>query len=170
MRTPTSVCLVGLLAVGLAGPASALAQEQEPRISALSAIDRNFMETQREDVDALARTHLGRQVRGQKDNDLEVLQQLLDSRLVKPEETVMLQGMGVVMGDLLAEELGLRWVIFEDQLGRSRALRLGETNHFLYPITMISRRYEVGAAVDVRAIYNRAVELMQPHLPAKPFQ
>lgn len=145
-------------------------QEREPRISELSIIDRDFMESQRRDVDALARTYLGRQVRGEKDNDLEVLQQLLDRQLVKRDEAVMLQGMGVVLGELLREELGLRWVIYEDQLGRSRALRLGQTDHYLYPITMISRRYEVGAPVDVRAIYDKAVSLMQPHLPPRPFQ
>lgn len=148
----------------------AWAQEREPRVSELSIIDREFMESQRRDVDALARTHLGRQVRGEKANDLEVLQQLLDRQLVKRDETVMLQGMGVVLGDLLREELNLRWVIYEDELGRSRALRLGQTDHYLYPITMISRRYEVGAPVDVRAIYDKAVDLMQPHLPPRPFQ
>lgn len=149
---------------------AALGQEKEPRISELSVIDRNFMDSQRRDVDTLARTHLGRQVRGEKDNDLEVLQQLLDRNLVKRDDTVMLQGMGVVLGDVLRQELGLQWVIYEDELGRSRALRLGLTDHYLYPVTMISRRYEVGAPVDVRAIYDKAVELMQPHLPARPFQ
>lgn len=158
------VMTAGLLATGAAG------QEKEPRVSELSVIDRNFMETQRRDVDALARTYLGRQVRVQKDNDLEVLQQLLDRNLVKRDDTVMLQGMGVVLGDVLREELGLRWVIYEDALGRSRALRLGQTDHYLYPVTMISRRYEVGAPVDVRAIYDKAVSLMQPFLPKKPFQ
>jgi hypothetical protein len=157
------------LAASLPGQ-SAFSQDAEPRISQLSVIDRDFIETQRDQVDALARENLGRQIHRQKDNDLEVLQQLLDRKAVKPEETVLLQGMGVVMGDLLAEELNMRWVIYEDKLGRSRALRFAQSDHYLFPITMISRRYEVGAPVDVRAIYDRAVELMQPHLPQKPFQ
>lgn len=148
----------------------ARAQEAEPRISQLSVIDRDFMEDQRQAVDERARGALGRQIRGEKDNDLDVLQQLLDRRLVQPDETVLLQGMGVVMGDLLAAELGMDWVIYEDKLGRSRALRFGLGEHYLYPVTMISRRYEVGATVDVRAIYDKSVELIRPHLPPRPFQ
>ena len=148
----------------------ARAQDAEPRISQLSVIDRDFMEDQRQAVDERARSALGRQIRGDKNNDLDVLQQLLDRQLVRPDETVLLQGMGVVMGDLLAAELGMDWVIYEDKLGRSRALRFGLGDHYLYPVTMISRRYEVGAPVDVRAIYDKAVALMQPHLPPRPFQ
>ena len=34
--------------------------------------------------------------------------------------------MGVIMGDLLAADLKLHWVIYEDRQGRSRALRDGE--------------------------------------------
>ena len=157
------------LAVLLAGQ-QARSQDEEPKISQLSVIDRDFMEDQRLAVDERARSALGRQIRGEKNNDLDVLQQLLDRRAVKPEETVLLQGMGVVMGDLLAAELGMDWVIYEDKLGRSRALRFGLGDHYLYPVTMISRRYEVGATVDVRAIYDKAVELMRPHLPPRPFQ
>ena len=153
----------------LCGPAPA-AQTLPPRTSSLTAIDRDFMEEQRESIDALARTHLGRQVRGDKENDLTVLQQLLDQRLVRSDQVLLLQAMGVVMGDLLSKELKMPWVIYEDALGRSRALRLGLSDHYLFPITMISRRAEVGAAVDVRAIYARAVAAMEPHLPPRPFQ
>jgi hypothetical protein len=160
----------GFLLASLLAGHQAIPQEAEPRISQLSVIDRDFMEDQREAVDERARSALGRQIRGEKDNDLDILQLLLDRQLVKPDETVLLQGMGVVMGDLLAGELGMDWVIYEDKLGRSRALRFGLGDHFLYPVTMISRRYEVGAPVDVRAIYHKAVELMRPHLPPRPFQ
>jgi hypothetical protein len=147
----------------------ALAQDT-PVISALTRIDRDFMAEQRRAVDSIARGSLGRQIRGDKANDLDVLQQILDRRLVDPGDAATLQAMGVVMGGLLSRELGMPWVIYEDKLGRSRALRIVQTDHYLFPVTMISRRYEVGAAVDVEAIYDRAVSLMQPHLPARPFR
>ena len=150
---------------------AALAQAQEePRIYALTRIDRDFMVTQREIVDDLARRNLGRQVRGEKANDLEILQQLLDRNIVRAEQVAELQAMGVVLGDLLSEELNMPWVIYEDKLGRSRALRAGTSDHYLFPITMISRRAQVGAAVDVKVIYDKSVELMTPYLPPKPFQ
>jgi hypothetical protein len=159
--------LVSTLA--LYSPASA-GQMFQPRTYSLTAIDRDFMEEQRESIDALARTHLGRQVRGDKENDLTVLQQLLDQKLVKPDQVLLLQAMGIVMGDLLSEELKMPWIIYEDKLGRSRALRLGLSDHYLFPVTMISRRAEVGAAVDVRAVYAKAVAAIEPHLPPRPFQ
>jgi hypothetical protein len=154
--------------LALSGP-SALGQTPPVRTYSLSAIDRDFMETQRESVDALARTHLGRQIRGDKENDLTVLQQLLDQRLVTAEQVLLLQAMGIVLGDLLSEELKMPWVIYEDKLGRSRALRLGLSDNYLFPVTMISRRAQAGAAVDVRAVYAKAVAAMAPYLPEKPF-
>ena len=151
-------------------PAAVAAQLVSPQTYSLSPIDRDFMEEQRESIDRLARDHLGRQVHGDKENDLTVLQSLLDQRIVKSDQVLLLQAMGVVMGDLLSEELKMPWVIYEDKLGRSRALRLGVSDHYLFPITMISRRAEVGAPVDVRAIYDKAVAAMAPYLPKMPFQ
>ena len=165
-RTPLLSALFLLVGLTVGIPAQA---QEEPRVYALTRIDRDFMEEQRAAVDDLARTYLGRQVRRQKDNDLEVLQQLLDRRAVKPDETVLLQAMGVVLGDLLSDELNMPWVIYEDRLGRSRALRAGTSDEYLFPVTMISRRAEVGAGVNVREIFDKSVELMKPHLPPRPF-
>ncbi len=162
-----------LLMVGIGQAGNAVAQFGEdpfPRYSALTRVDRDFMAEQRSTVDGLARSRLGRQIRQDKTNDLEVLQQLLDRRLVSPTDTATLQAMGVVLGDLLSQELDIPWIIFEDQLGRSRALRAGDTEHLLFPVTMISRRYEADARVDVQDIYDRAVTLIRPHLPPRPFQ
>ncbi|MEP5765316.1 MAG: DUF3806 domain-containing protein [Halieaceae bacterium] len=158
--------LIALLASlpGLAGA------QQAPRISALSAVDRQFMQEQRDSIDELARTELGKQLRREKFHDIALLQTLLDRRLVRPEQVLLLQAMGVVMGDLLAQELGMNWVVYEDKLGRSRALRYALSDDYLFPITMISRRAEVGARVDVAAIYQKALSLIQPTLPKKPFQ
>ena len=149
---------------------AAMGQEREPETTPLTAIDRQFMENQRSSIDELARARLGRQIHGDKENDLTVLQQLLDRSLVRAEDRLLLQAMGVIMGDLLSDELNMPWVVYEDKLGRSRALRLGQTEHYLFPITMISRRAEKGATVNVRAVYGKAVAAMQPHLPPRPFQ
>jgi len=146
------------------------ADEDKPKIGSLGFIDRTFLQGQRERIDTLARDHLGRQLQGNKSNDLDILQTLLDRRLVGAEQTLELQAMGVVMGDLLAADLNMSWVIYEDKVGRSRALRLGLSDHYLFPVTMISRRAEVGAAVDTAAIYAKAAALMEPYLPPKPFQ
>ncbi len=154
--------------LGLAGTANS--DEQQYRLSKIGAIDIRFMAQQRVRIDDLARFDLGKQLQGDKANDLDILQTLLDRRLVRADQTLELQAMGVVMGELLAQELNMEWVIYEDRYGRSRALKFKYSDNFLFPVTMISRRAEVGADVQVEKIYRKAMELMKPHRQSMPFQ
>lgn len=147
-----------------------LQAQEEPQISALSALDRQFMQQQRDLMSEIVASRYGRQFNGIRDNDLELLQRILDDRLVQPEQTRELQAMGVIMGDLLAEELGLDWVIYEDSVGRSRALRYRDTNNYLFPMTMISRRRAVDNRTPVADIYRKAQEAMRAVIPPLPFQ
>lgn len=139
-------------------------------ISDLSPLDRQYMIQQRSSIDDIARHHLGQGFIGQKDRDLELLQRLLDRGLVRPDQTRELQAMGVIVGDLLADELGMHWVIYEDKLGRNRALRYRETDNYLFPMTMISRRQEAANQAPVRQIYQRAVDAITPYRTPLPFQ
>ena len=63
-------------------------------------------------------------------------------------------------------------VIYEDAHGRSRALRYRESDEYLFPVTMISRRQEVGKPDPVRPRYlPKAYSIITPCLPpAQPFQ
>ena len=64
------------------------------------------MTQQRDLLNDMAALELGRSFSGDKDNDLQLLQLMLDRRLVRPDQTRELQAMGVIMGDLLAADLG----------------------------------------------------------------
>ena len=128
------------------------------------------MDSQRASLDDLARRHLGRQFRSSKSNDLELLQLLLDRKLILPGQTRELQAMGVIMGDLLAQDLDMHWVIYEDKVGRSRALRYRETENYLFPMTMISRRREADNQTPVVDIYQKAYGLIDPIRDPLPFQ
>lgn len=156
-----------LIALCLSAAASG---QKPPRIGELSYLDRQYMQQQRELLQDLSSRNLGRQLNGERDNDLEVLQLLLDRRLVRSNQTRELQAMGVVMGDLLAEDLGMNWVIYEDGLGRSRALRLGLSDNYLFPITMVSRRQEADNQSSVTDIYRKAYDIIAPLRPPLPFQ
>ena len=158
-----------LLAVWLA-LATGVHADDTPKISALGSLDRQFMQQQRNRVDELARFDLGRQLQTDKNNNLGILQTLLERRVVTADQTLELQAMGVVLGDLLAAELGMKWVIYEDRYGRSRALQLGSSDNFLFPITMISRRVEAGASVDVTAVYEKARKIIEPYRTPLPFR
>lgn len=147
-----------------------LAAERPPQITDLSQLDRNFMQEQRQRIDEIARSQLGRQLSGEKDSDMGILQDLVDRKLVSAEQTLELQAMGIVLGDLLARDLGMQWVIYEDRYGRSRALRLEQSDNFLFPVTMISRRVEADAVVSVSVIYEKARTMILPYKTPLPFQ
>jgi hypothetical protein len=162
--------IIAIVALGLLLICDAALAQREPTVEALTNLDRQFMEEQRKRVDDMARSGLGRQIKGSLQNDLEVLQALLDRKLVRADQTLELQAMGIVLGDLLAQDASARWVVYRDHKGRSRALQMGKTENFLFPVTMISRRAGVGAEVDVKAIYEKADRLMQPYRQPLPFQ
>ena len=91
----------------------------EVLIKPLTAIDRQFMTEQRGRVAALA-NRLGRGLTGNVDRDLDTLQRILDDRMVPTSDTLTLQAMGLVFGDLLGDRLGMQWVVYRDRQGRSR--------------------------------------------------
>ncbi|MEO1079632.1 MAG: DUF3806 domain-containing protein [Pseudomonadota bacterium] len=159
---------LGLAPVLLLGTA-AWAQIIETRVSPLTALDRQYMDQQRQSVAGLTlRYYGGRCCR--REAELDYLQRLLDDRYVRDEDRELLQAMGIALGDLLADELDLRWVIYEDAEGRSRALQLDQTENFLFPVTMISRRRESGDRTPITEVYQQAVEAMQAAKPPLPFQ
>jgi hypothetical protein len=164
---PMSRPVLVLLALLVLAAGGVRADEAAVRVSAPSGADLARLGMQRERVRELAALHLGRGLDGSRERDLETLQLLLDRGVVRAGETADLQAMGVVLGDLLAAELEMHWVIYEDASGRSRALRLGETPNFLFPVTMISRRVDVGIAVTVREIYALARAEMEPYIGAR---
>jgi len=167
-KTPCHPLLqVALLALLLATGDLALA---EVEIGELSYIDKTYMQQQRERVAQLSESNLGRKLNGTRDNDLDIMQQLLDRKLVTGEQTLELQALGVIMGDLLASDMGLDWVIYEDKLGRSRALRYQQTDNYLFPISMISRRREVDNTETVADIYQTARDSMAAVIEPLPFQ
>jgi len=151
-------------------PIQGSAVQSASRIEELSKLDLAFMDRQRTLLGDLAATELGRRFSGNREADLDLLQTLLDRRLVRPEQTRELQAMGIVLGDLLAAEFDLHWVVYEDNIGRSRALRFEDTDFVVFPVTMISRRREVGDETPVADIYGKAADIVRAEIPAMPFQ
>ena len=155
------------LAIGIA-PAGHT--EDPANIGTLSKLDQAFMAQQRTLIGDLATFNLGRQFRGNKAQDLDLLQALLDRRIVRNDQTRELQAMGIILGDLLAAEYDMHWVVYQDDLGRSRGLRYRQTDFVLFPVTMISRRREVGNKEPVREMYQQAADAIIASRPPLPFQ
>jgi len=147
-----SLGLLALLVLPLF-PAYAQAPPDKREILPLGELDRRKLEKQRSVVVELARRHVGSPTRGGSMDDLRVLQELLDRRVVGRDQVYELQAMGVALGDVMASNLGLHWVVVEDRYGRSRALAGGDGNDVAFPITMISKRVAAGIPVKVHELY-----------------
>ena len=93
-----------------------------------------------------------------RDEKLRLLQTILDARWIEASETVKLQSLGIALGDALVQELGLEWVMVEDEYGRDPAIRKPGTTVMAFPLTMISKRVERGEAVVVRDLFEEVVD------------
>lgn len=159
MKVRFAVQILG--AVFLSLSLSPLAASQKPPlIENLSVVGTQRMTSQRSLIDDLVSRNFGSGFNGNKTHDIELLQRTLDRKLVTSQQTPELQAMGIILGDLLAADLGMHWVVYQDQLGRSKALRYRETDNYLFPMTMISRRREVDNREPVVQIYQKAYDIV----------
>jgi hypothetical protein len=89
------------------------------------------------------------------DGDLSTIQALLDS---KKCDTFILEGMGVIFGDILAKKLDLHWVTESDDCGITPALQYQDTGIMLFAKDMIIKRIEAGEEVDIIVLFNSLIE------------
>ena len=132
---------------------------RERVIGPLTESDERQLEEQRRVVNELARRHVGATLTGSI-QDLRVIQDILDRGVFERDQTFELQALGVALGDVMATQLGLDWVVLIDELGRSRALRLGETEVMIFPVTMISKRVERDVPFRVRELYQKTARTL----------
>ena len=120
--------------------------------------DTSSLDRQRDFVRAVARRHVGSKLSGESLDDLRILQSILDQKVLRPEQTYELQALGVALGDVMAAQLDLRWVLVDDEYGTSRALQYGLGRNFIFPVTMISKRAEKLLPVSVAELYQKTVD------------
>jgi len=143
--------------------------ESGPDIRELNWLNQNFLDKQRQSINNLTATHFGQRLVGSK-KDLKVLQRVVDEELVPADETLQLQALGVVLGDIFVNEnKNLVWKIYEDELGPTQAVCLTDAAQCLFPITMLSRRMEVGLKPNVEKIYQTNLDELRPYLPKTPY-
>lgn len=121
----------------------------EPKFTELSRDDSALLEQQRAVVAATAKQRYGTKALTGAQSDLPVLQRLIDEKVFKKSQTYELQCLGVTFGDVLTSELPLRWVMGTDEYGTDPTLRFKKTTLQINALTMISKRVERDADVDV---------------------
>lgn len=147
-----------------------LTETKEITLTDLSWMDQSRMEKELSALNELAQTKIGTPIRRDL-SDLDMLQRLINESLVARDDYDTQQAMGVALGNVMFADFPstLEWKIYEDSLGRSRALCVRKTTECLFPVTMLSRRMEVGTKPDVKKIYNDAIMLIEKHLPKLPY-
>lgn len=88
-------------------------------------------------------------------SDLDKIQRLVDRSIIRRSDVEQWQALGVVFGDVLAAELNLHWVSYQDERGQSKALQWKKTRNFVFPVTMLSRRVQFKQEIDVFDIFEQ---------------
>jgi hypothetical protein len=125
----------------------------DQRVEQLSEEECAYLERQGNWV----RDHYDPEARGRYESlegKLHLLEGILRSDWVGPEETWKLQSLGVTFGDALAQQLELTWVAVEDEIDRTPAVQDIGTTIILFPLPMIEKRAIRGERFDVRSIFS----------------
>lgn len=138
------------------------------RLSEFKWADKRHLTRQVGVINDLTNLKIGQPVRGTKD-DIALLQRVIYKGLIKREDSLTLQALGAVLGNLMVKEFDMQWMVYEDGNGRSRAVCAPVSQECLFPITMLSRRMEVGLIPNVQELYDYSFELIKPHLPKLPY-
>lgn len=128
------------------------AESTMPKFAELSSQDRTRLDEQRAIVAAAAKQRYDTPALTRTVEDLPVLQRLIDDRVFSKAQTYQLQSLGVAFGDVLANELPLRWVTVTDEYGTDPTLRFKNTSIQVNVLTMISKRIEKGETVNLREL------------------
>ncbi len=129
--------------------------ETPATVTDLSLGQRYVLSTQRREIEDLIARRLGILELKAEASDLQVLQNLVDRNAIRDSDTREWQGLGIVFGDILVNEFGLNWVSYEDELGTSKALRWRNTDNFVFPVTLFSKRKQFNERIDVLAVYEK---------------
>ena len=157
------ITVFALFMTSLTAP-TGLSSELELQIRPLSAIDKHYMAEQRQTVESRA-NRLGRRLSGVAERDLETLQRIIDLRWIDTKDIRTQQAMGIVFGDLLANQLDFDWVVYKDRAGRSRALRYRDQEIYIFPVTMLSRRLSASATLSVSELFDQQLQRQRQKLP-----
>jgi hypothetical protein len=131
-----------------------MANQREQKITALNESDQKRLRDQR----AVVERYLGNE--GSKEKyktaagKLGTIRAILQGEVFKADQKYELQCLGIVLGDVFVQDMGMEWIMVEDDYGRDPAVRLPNTSIILFPMTMISKRIERGEKVDVFELYN----------------
>jgi hypothetical protein len=145
------VVLIGVLFLLSALVPSMASNSSGPKFTPLSSEETARLNEQRTFVAAFLNQHFPGLHLTRTKADFAVLQKVVDSKLIKPNETWKLQSLGVAYGDALVSYIeGLSWCDVTDEYGTDPTLRYRETTLQANALTMVSKRVEDGREIDLQ--------------------
>jgi hypothetical protein len=93
--------------------------------------------------------------------DLAPLQRLLDDRVFSPSQVDEFEALGLVFGDVLAHDLGMRWVVVSGPYGTYPVLRYQNTGIQISALSMIAKRVQDGTEVQLSYLFGQLVPQIQ---------
>ena len=139
-------------------------------VEAISWMDKNKMQQQQDEIKKLAKSKLGLDLHNNWD-DIGLLQQIIDRKLVATNDVSTQEAMGVILGNIMQADFPshLQWKIYNDKVGRSKAICIKGTAECLFPVTMLSRRMRLEMQINVAEIYDNAIAQAASKLPKVPY-
>lgn len=115
-------------------------------------------------IDYIARmwllgSQISEQITGDKMNgsmdDLDRLQTIVDSAQIPIDHSQELESLGIVFGKVFVNATAnYDWWVMEDEYGKDVCIRYKETSLLIFPQTMLSKRIEDGAVLNVIDLFN----------------
>lgn len=88
-------------------------------------------------------------------SDLGRLQTIVDSAQIPIDSTQELESLGIVFGKVFVNATAnYDWWVMEDEYGKDVCIRYKETSLLIFPQTMLSKRIEDGAVLNVIDLFN----------------
>ena len=131
-----------------------MANQPEQKITTMTEADLLRLREQRDVVEVYLGDETSKKNYLTPAGKLGTIRAFLQGNVFTADQIYELQCLGIILGDVFVQDLGMEWVMVEDEYGRDPAVRLPDTTILLYPMTMISKRIERGETVDVFDLYN----------------
>jgi hypothetical protein len=92
---------------------------------------------------------------------LDAIHAMLRTEGFQQEQVHEHECLGVILGDAFVQELGMQWIMIEDDSRRTPAIQLPKTSLVLYPMTIIANFIERGAKVNVFELFNGVARMVK---------
>src|SRR5882724_924502 len=102
-------------------------KQTEQKIIALTEVDQKRLADQRAVVEKFLGDEDSKQKYKKVAGKLGTIRAILQGGVFKREQTYQLQCLGIVLGDAFVQELGMEWIVVEDEHGRDLAVRMPKT-------------------------------------------